>query len=101
MERDPLHEYALVVPREVRERGHRRRWLMGTLGAVLIGATAMLIVAPRKRLAAEFRTAPLEIRTITRVVEATGHVEVVTRTEVPAPAAGSLLQSLVHAGANV
>jgi HlyD family secretion protein len=62
----------------------------------------MLIgLAPRKRLAAEFRTAPLEVRTITRVVEATGHVEVVTRTEVPAPAAGSLLQSLVHAGANV
>src|SRR6185436_19782709 len=50
---------------------------------------------------AVYRTSPLERRTITRVIEATGQVDVESRIEVSPPGSGSVVELLVTAGVSV
>jgi len=65
---------------------------LGIAAALLVGLGIFLLVrAPWKRKTVPFRTAPVELRTVEAVVEASGQLDVVTRTEVPAPEAGGLV----------
>jgi HlyD family secretion protein len=89
----------LLLPPEVRHRALRWKWWAAT--ALGVAVALLVIIAPWRSKPAPFRTAPLERRSVTRVVEASGQVDVLTRTEVPAPAAGTLVESLVRSGAQV
>lgn len=94
--------YELVVPPEIRRKARLRWRLWG--GAALVVATAAVVLAvtrPWQSAAPAFRTTPLEKRSITQVVEATGHLDVRQRTDVPAPTAGALVESLVRQGQTV
>lgn len=91
----------LVIPTAIRERKRRRRWILLALGVVAAAAILIAVLAPLKVEPVQFRTALVERRTITRVVEATGQVDVVQRVEVPAPAAGRILEILVRTGDRV
>lgn len=96
------HAYELVVPPEIRRKA-RLRWRLWGAGALLlaVAAIALITTRPWRSPAPAFRTSTLERRTITAVVEATGHLDAMTRTDVPAPAPGSLVESLVREGATV
>ncbi len=91
--------YELVVPPEIRRRARLRWRIWG--GVALVVAVAAIVLAatrPWRTPAPAFRTALLETRNITQLVEATGHLNVTRRTDVPAPAPGALVESLVRQG---
>jgi HlyD family secretion protein len=92
----------LVLPARLASRSAARRaWFM-VLGAVLVVAAAIAYFRwPRSGSVAVYRTAPLERRTITRVIEATGQVDVESRIEVSPSSAGSVVELLVSPGVNV
>lgn len=94
--------YELVVPPEIRSRA-RLRWRLSAVVVLTVAIAAIVLAATRPWHSppAEFRTTPVEKRNITQVVEATGHLNVTRRTDVPAPAAGALVESLVHEGQTV
>jgi HlyD family secretion protein len=70
------------------------------IAAVLVTGVGVLLVvrAPWKAKLVPFRTAPVELRTVEAVVEASGQLDVVTRTDVPAPERGGLIASMVQEG---
>lgn len=84
-------------------RGPSRRWALWLLVGVSVAATIVVVALRRAPSASteQYRTAAVARRTVIRVVEATGHLDVMTRVEVPAPAPGRLSEIFVKAGATV
>lgn len=97
-----VHDQRLVLPARLSARSAaRRNWLL-VLGAVLvIGGVIAYLRWPRSGSAAVYRTSPLERRTITRVIDATGQVDVENRIEVSPSSAGSVVEVMVSPGVNV
>jgi HlyD family secretion protein len=95
-------EQRLVLPSRLTARSAARRiWLL-VLGALLVaGGVLAYLRWPRSSSVAVYRTAPLERRTITRVIEATGQVDVDNRIEIGAASSGSVVEILVAEGASV
>ena len=94
-------EQPLVIPTTIRQRSRRRRWILLALGVLIAIGIVIAALAPLKTEPVQYRTAAVERRTITRVVEATGQVDVVQRVEVPAPGGGRILEILVRVGDRV
>ncbi|MBM4362921.1 MAG: hypothetical protein FJ104_09595, partial [Deltaproteobacteria bacterium] len=95
-----MAEQPLVIPAAVRA-GTRRRRL--ALGIALVALVAGGLAAYRLRSGeapVAYRSVAVERRTIVRVVEATGRVEVLERVEIPAPP-GPVLEIRVKAGDRV
>jgi HlyD family secretion protein len=65
---------------------------------VLAAGAAAYGVARSRPVPIEYRTTAVERRTIVRVVEATGHLDVQTRVEVSAPEDGRLIELFVKSG---
>lgn len=94
-------EHSLVIPPEVRRGVRRRRFIaLGFVGTAAAVAAAVMMVRSRP-VPTEYRTTSVERRTIVRVVEATGHLDVNDRVEVGVPEQGQLVKILVHAGDKV
>jgi HlyD family secretion protein len=94
-------EQSLVIPPEVRRGVRRRRWV-GVAVVLVIGAgVGTYFLARNRPLATQYRTTLVERRTIVRVVEATGHLDVSTRVDVPVPEQGRLVKLLVKEGDRV
>jgi HlyD family secretion protein len=94
-------EQSLVIPPEVRRGVRRRRWVtLAVLAAVSAGGAAVLVVRSRP-VPIQYRTTSVERRTVVRMVEATGHLDVTTRVEVAVPEQGALVKLLVHTGERV
>jgi len=95
-------DFELFIPPEIRH-GSKRRTKLVVLAVSALVVFAVLSVAfwPWRAHTPQFRNLPVERRTITSLVEATGHLDVVTRTEVSAPAPGALVEALVQPGALV
>jgi len=94
-------EQSLVIPPEVRRGVRRRRWVtLAVLGALAAGG-AVFLVARNRPQPTQYRTTSVERRTVVRMVEATGHLDVTTRVEVALPEQGALAKILVHAGDRV
>jgi HlyD family secretion protein len=92
----------LVLPSRLTARSAARRTWLLVVGAVLLAGGAVAYYRwPRSGGGAVYRTSPLEKRTITRVIEATGQVEVENRIEIAPSAAGSVVELLVTQGASV
>lgn len=101
MQRAATH-YELVVPPEVRRKARRRWRLWATMGSTIaVVALVLAALRPWRRAAPAFRTAAVERRTIIETVEATGHLDVARRIEVPSPAAGTLVALLAKEGETV
>lgn len=95
-------EPRLVLPSRLAARGAARRlWLWVVLLVVVAGGTVAYFRWPRSGNEAVYRTSPLERRTIARVVEATGEVDVESRVEVVPPGTGSVAELMVRAGESV
>jgi HlyD family secretion protein len=93
---------ALVVPDEIRWRTRRRTRRWSLFGVVLAAAVVLLAWrAPWRRAPPAFRMGRVERRTIETTVEATGRLDVLARTEVPAPAGGTLVTTRVRQGDHV
>ncbi len=96
------HAYELVVPPGIRRKTRLRWRLFGLAALVVAGSAVGLVIArPWRAPPPAFRTTTLETRNLVQVVEATGKLNVVRRTDVPAPAPGSLVESLVSEGTTV
>jgi len=94
-------EHSLVIPPEVRRGVRRRRWVtLALFGVAAAGGAAAFVVRSRP-VPTQYRTTPVERRTIVRMVEATGHIDVIRRVEVGVPEQGLLVELLVHAGESV
>ncbi|HEX6274508.1 MAG TPA: efflux RND transporter periplasmic adaptor subunit [Polyangiaceae bacterium] len=92
----------LVLPSRLTARSAARRTWLLVIGALLLAGGAFAYYRwPRSAGGAVYRTSPLEKRTITRVIEATGQVEVEGRIEVTPSVSGSVVELLVTQGASV
>ena len=92
----------LVLPARLSARSAARRTWLLVLGATAIAAGAITYYRwPRSEGDAVYRTAPLERRTVTRVIEATGQVDVESRIEIAPSASGSVVELLTSQGASV
>jgi HlyD family secretion protein len=94
-------EQSLVIPPEVRRGVRRRRWTLIAVLCVLAVAGAAYAVIRSRPVPTEYRTTMVEKRTIVRVVEATGHLDVKTRVDVSAPEDGRLVELFVKSGDSV
>lgn len=103
MQADTAHslEPSLVIPPEVRRGVRRRRWTAVAVVAVLAAAGAVYGVVRSRPVPTQYRTTLVERRTIVRVVEATGHVDVTTRVDVNVPEGGRLVELYVAPGDTV
>lgn len=96
------HDQRLVLPARLASRSPARRaWLIGLAVVALAGGAFAYYRWPRTSTTAIYRTSPLERRTITHVIEATGQVDVESRIEVTTSSSGSVVELLVRQGANV
>jgi HlyD family secretion protein len=94
-------EPSLVIPPEVRRGVRRRRWTaLAVLAVVAAGGVAYGVFRNRP-MPTRYRTSLVERRTIVRVVEATGHVDVTTRVDVNVPEEGRLVELFVKSGDTV
>jgi len=91
-------EQSLVIPPEVRRGVRRRCWTTFAVVGVLAGAATVYAFARSRPVPTQYRTTAVERRTIVRVVEATGHLDVKTRVDVSAPEEGRLVELLVKSG---
>jgi HlyD family secretion protein len=92
----------LVLPSRLTARSAARRtWLLGIVALSIAGGAVAYYRWPRSSGGAVYRTSPLEKRTITRVIEATGQVEVESRIEVAPSGSGSVVEVLVAQGQSV
>lgn len=98
MQRSETVEQPLVIPARVRRRGRRRRWLALALVAIAAIVAFILWRTGLEPGPVAYRTAPVELRTITKVVEAAGKLDVLTRIEIPSPEGGRVTELLVKAG---
>jgi HlyD family secretion protein len=96
---DPTNADELHLP-PLRRRARVRRIIAFAIVLVVAALAAAFLLRP-KPVVELFRTAPLARRTIVRVVDATGHIRVKGRVEVPAPMPGRLVQILVASGTRV
>lgn len=88
----------LEIPKLARKARLRRV----IVAAVLLGGAAVALwVWPREGAGELYRTTTVRRRTIVKVVEATGNVDVRRRVEVPAPIPGRLVEILVTARQDV
>ncbi len=94
-------EQSLVIPPEVRRGVRRRRWVVVAIVAVIAAGAGTYQLARNRTQPTEYRTTLVERRTVVRVVEATGHLEVTTRVDVPLPEQGRLVKVLVKEGERV
>jgi HlyD family secretion protein len=91
----------LALPDSLTRRPTRRRIVIavGLLAAVVAaGAIAFQVLRPG---AANYRTAPVTLRTVVQAVEAQGRLDVWTRFDVPSPVTGRLVNIAIEAGAAV
>src|SRR5688572_2997813 len=96
------HDQRLVLPARLASRSPARRaWLIGLAVVAVAGGAFAYYRWPRTSTTAIYRTSPLERRTITHVIEATGQVDVESRIEVTTSSSGSVVELLVGQGANV
>lgn len=94
-------EQSLVIPPEVRRGVRRRRWVtLGLLGAAAITGGVVIFARSRPQ-PTQYRTTQVERRTVVRMVEATGHVDVTTRVEVGLPEQGAIVKLLAREGEHV
>lgn len=91
-------EQSLVIPPEVRRGVRRRRWTAVVVVAVLAAGGVAYGLARNRPVPIQYRTTQVERRTIIRVVEATGHVDVTTRVDVNVPEDGRLVELFVKSG---
>lgn len=91
-------EQSLVIPPEVRRGVRRRRWTTLAVAGVLAAAATAYAFARNRAVPTQYRATSVERRTIVRVVEATGHLDVKTRVDVSAPEEGRLVELLVKSG---
>jgi HlyD family secretion protein len=96
-----VFEEPLVISPEIRRGAIRRRWLALAMGLSVIAALAVALVVRAKPEPIRYATAVIERRTLTRLVEATGSLDVLQRVEVPALVSGQLVSVLVRAGQRV
>jgi HlyD family secretion protein len=94
-------EQSLVIPPEVRRGVRRRRWVAVAVVAVIAAGVGAYQLARNRTQPTEYRTTLVERRTVVRVVEATGHLEVTTRVDVALPEQGRLVKVLVKEGDRV
>jgi HlyD family secretion protein len=71
--------------------------ILAVVGLALVALGAAIVLAP-KHVAPAYRTAPVLRRTVIRVAEATGRLDVTSRVEVPAPSTGKLANIRVKSG---
>ena len=92
----------LVLPARLASRSPARRaWLIGLAVVAIAGGAVAYFRWPRSNTTAVYRTSPLERRTITHVIEATGQVDVESRIEVTTSSSGSVVELLTRQGASV
>lgn len=96
-----LPDPRLVVPAALTRRRPRRWGLWALLGLLVAGVAVIAVLRVPRRAAIRYRTAPVVRRTVVSVVEATGHLDVTNRVEVPVTLAGRLAQIFVQSGATV
>jgi HlyD family secretion protein len=94
-------EQSLVIPPEVRRGVRRRRWMTVAVLAALAAGGAAVLVARNRPQPIQYRTTTVERRTVVRMVEATGHLDVSTRVEVAVPEQGAVVKLLVQTGERV
>jgi HlyD family secretion protein len=94
-------EQSLVIPPEVRRGVRRRRWVTVAVVAVIGAGVGAFMLTQNRLQPTEYRTTLVERRTIVRVVEATGHLDVSTRVDVAVPEQGRLVKLLVKEGDRV
>jgi HlyD family secretion protein len=94
-----VHAGELHVP-DFRHQVRRRRVVLALVVGLLALALTILLW-PRRDAALPFRTAEVQRRNLTRVVEVSGRLEAPDRVEVPAPVAGRLVEIVVTAGERV
>jgi HlyD family secretion protein len=94
-------EQSLVIPAEVRRGVRRRRWVTLALVTAVVAAGVAVLLTRNRPVSTQYRVTLVERRTIVRVVEATGHLDVTTRVEVDAPEQGQLVELLVKEGDQV
>ena len=76
------HGFELLVPPEIRHQSRfRSKLLLLGAGTLALGGVLLVAFSPWRAAPPEFRSLPVERRTITSLVEATGYLEVITRTE--------------------
>ncbi len=90
---------ALKIP-AIRGRARLRRAIAFGIVIAVAAAGAALLMRPGP-VAERYRTVPLARRSIVRLVEATGHIDVTGRVEVAASFSGRLVQILVEPRARV
>lgn len=96
-----LPEPRLVVPPAFTRRRPRRWALWALLGLLIVGAAVIFALRVPRKATIQYRTAPVVRRTVVAVVEATGHLDVTHRVEVPVTLAGRLAEIFVEAGTTV
>jgi HlyD family secretion protein len=93
------HGRELLLPSRLSGRSAARRTWFFVLGALLVAGGAVAYYRwPKQGGTALYRTSPLERRTITRVIEATGQVDVESRVEVAPSGSGSVVELLAKQG---
>ena len=73
---------------------------LAVLGVAAVGG-GVVIAARNRPQPIQYRTTQVERRTVVKMVEATGHLDVTTRAEVAVPEQGALVKLLVRAGDRV
>jgi HlyD family secretion protein len=94
-----VHAGELHVP-DFRHQARKRRVVL----ALVVGLVAVALVVvlwPRRDATPPYRTAEVQRRNLTRVVEVSGRLEAPDRVEVPAPVAGRLVEIVATAGERV
>jgi len=93
-----VHDSYLVLPESVARQPTRKtkHWVLFAAAIAASGALAFRFAPSDSKPA--FRVARVVTRSVVRLVEATGHLDVTTRVEVAAPAPGRVLQIFAQAG---
>jgi HlyD family secretion protein len=96
-----LQQTRLVIPERILQRNGLRKsaiWFVLLAVAALVG---IYLYNRQPPAGPSFRTTPIVRRTITRNVEASGQLDVLSRIEVPAPITGQISRIMATAGTEV
>lgn len=99
-ERSQPADAALQIP-ALGKRARATRVVLAVVVLAAAGAGAYLYFGRKAQVGEVYRSVPVERRTIVRVVEATGHLDALSRVEVAVPVAGRLAEIKVVPGDNV